>query len=173
MKCEIVGSLLNNPRLLLLDEPTLGLDIITKKKILSGLKKINKDQKTTILFTSHNLKDVSEICNHLLVLNKGKLIYDDTVESIINKHFNISKLIIKGIDPNTSDELLKKHLKIYNRDIIKIELNYDDLILYINEKDKLLSLRILENITKITDFESYNIERISFEEIIESLYEER
>lgn len=80
MKMELIGSLLHNPRILFLDEPTIGLDIFSQQKIRHFLKTINKEEKTTILLTSHYMKDIEELCNKLLIINKGKIVYDGSLD---------------------------------------------------------------------------------------------
>lgn len=82
MKMEIIGSLLHNPKILFLDKPTIGLDLLSQQKIRQFFKELNKEEHTTIILTSHYMKDIEELCNKLLVLHKGTIVYDGTADDI-------------------------------------------------------------------------------------------
>ena len=75
MKADIAGALLHSPKILFLDEPTIGLDVVIKDKILKSLKKINKDEGVTILLTTHDMRDVEYLCNRAIIINYGCLLY--------------------------------------------------------------------------------------------------
>lgn len=82
MKCELAAALLHSPKVLFLDEPTLGLDVISQKRIREFLKDYNKRFKTTILLTSHYMQDVVELCERVIVIDHGKLIFDGTLTDL-------------------------------------------------------------------------------------------
>ena len=76
MKFELIAALVHEPRVMFLDEPTIGLDIISQKRILEFLKHVNEARKTTILLTSHNLLDVQRLCPRVIIINRGRLVSD-------------------------------------------------------------------------------------------------
>ncbi|UVI30904.1 ABC transporter ATP-binding protein [Paenibacillus spongiae] len=82
MRCELVASLLHNPSILFLDEPTIGLDIMVKTEIRDFLKKINKEQGTTILLTTHDLQDIEALCSRVIMLDDGRIIYDGGLDEL-------------------------------------------------------------------------------------------
>lgn len=82
MKMELLLVLLHNPSILFLDEPTIGLDILTQKKLREFIKKYNKEHMATMIITSHNMKDVEELCDRIIVLDHGTIIYDGTIEKL-------------------------------------------------------------------------------------------
>lgn len=82
MKADIAAALLHSPKILFLDEPTIGLDVVIKDKILKSLKKINKDEGVTILLTTHDMRDVEYLCNRAIIINYGEIIYDDSLEKL-------------------------------------------------------------------------------------------
>ncbi|OAB35938.1 ABC transporter ATP-binding protein [Paenibacillus glacialis] len=82
MRAEIGLALLHNPDIVFLDEPTIGLDVIAKDNIRSFIKQMNRERKVSILLTSHDLKDIEEICPRMLIVNKGELIFDGTVDHL-------------------------------------------------------------------------------------------
>jgi ABC-2 type transport system ATP-binding protein len=85
MKCEIIAALLHKPSVLFLDEPTIGLDIITQYAIREFLRTYNKETKATIILTSHNLDDVQLLCPRLIVIDEGKLLYDGKTADLVRK----------------------------------------------------------------------------------------
>ncbi|MFX3631292.1 MAG: ATP-binding cassette domain-containing protein [Candidatus Pristimantibacillus sp.] len=82
MRCEIVASLLHNPSILFLDEPTIGLDIVVKTEIREFLKDLNKEEGTTILLTTHDLQDIEALCSRVIMLDDGRIIYDGGLEDL-------------------------------------------------------------------------------------------
>lgn len=83
MKCELIAALLHQPRILFLDEPTIGLDITIQKKIRSFFKQYNKKFNTTIILTSHYMDDVKEICKRVIMIDHGHKIYDGQITELI------------------------------------------------------------------------------------------
>lgn len=82
VRADIAASLLHNPPILFLDEPTIGLDVAVKQKVYQFLKYINREKKTTILLTSHDLNDMEWLCQRLIILEKGQILFDDAIERI-------------------------------------------------------------------------------------------
>src|SRR5579864_407611 len=76
MRCDLAASLLHNPPLLFLDEPTIGLDVVAKDHIREFLKEINRTERTTVLLTTHDLSDIEELCKRILIIDKGKILFD-------------------------------------------------------------------------------------------------
>ncbi|MBJ6362399.1 ATP-binding cassette domain-containing protein [Paenibacillus sp. GCM10012307] len=82
MRCELVASLLHNPSILFLDEPTIGLDILVKTEIRDFLMGLNKEHGTTILLTTHDLQDIEALCSRVIMLDDGSIIYDGSLETL-------------------------------------------------------------------------------------------
>ncbi|PJA21203.1 MAG: ABC transporter [Deltaproteobacteria bacterium CG_4_10_14_0_2_um_filter_43_8] len=80
MRCEIVHSLLHNPEIILFDEPTIGLDIVAKKSILDGIKRLNQKYRTTIIFTSHSMDEIENVCQRIMIIDDGTLVLDSNIE---------------------------------------------------------------------------------------------
>lgn len=85
MRCEFVASILHSPKVLFLDEPTIGLDIVAKRKVRDFIWKLNQHEKTTIILTSHDLDDIEELCDRVIVINEGKILFDGSIEKIKKK----------------------------------------------------------------------------------------
>ncbi|WP_145046774.1 ATP-binding cassette domain-containing protein [Paenibacillus xylanexedens] len=82
MRVEIAMALLHDPRILFLDEPTIGLDVMAKEQIREFLRMINQEKKVSIVLTTHDMKDIEEICHRMIVVNKGNMVYDGSVEQL-------------------------------------------------------------------------------------------
>src|SRR5436309_8010497 len=92
MKMELIAALLHQPELLLLDEPTIGLDVVAQATIQRCLKEYNTSRGVTMLLTSHYMKDVEALCRRVLIINHGRLMYDGLLSGI-TEQFSNSKLV--------------------------------------------------------------------------------
>jgi len=101
MKCELVAQLLHAPKLLFLDEPTIGLDVVMQQRIRQFIKTYNKKYNATILLTSHYMQDVKELCSRVIIINKGSILYDGRLSKITERpsaHKRIRLVFDKNID---------------------------------------------------------------------------
>ncbi len=95
MRCEIAASLLHNPRILFLDEPTIGLDAVSKLAVRKFIKAINKERKTTVILTTHDMQDIEALTERVILIGKGKILLDGSLEEL-KKHVSDKKhLVIK------------------------------------------------------------------------------
>lgn len=92
--CDIVASFLHNPSIVFLDEPTIGLDVIVKENIRMLIKSLNKEKGTSVLVTTHDMKDVEELCENVAVLDKGKIIFHNSLDSIYRTYKNTVCLFV-------------------------------------------------------------------------------
>jgi len=86
MRAEIAAAILHNPAILFLDEPTIGLDIVAKRQIREFILKLNRDYNTTVILTSHDMKDIEEICNRIILIDEGIIVVDCPVDELKNKY---------------------------------------------------------------------------------------
>ncbi|RJQ19345.1 ATP-binding cassette domain-containing protein [Candidatus Woesearchaeota archaeon] len=86
MKCEFIMALLHNPQVLFLDEPTIGVDAIAKDEIREFLVEVNKKFRTTILLTTHDMDDIEEICERIIIIDNGTIVYDGNLEKVKKKY---------------------------------------------------------------------------------------
>ena len=86
VRADLAASLLHEPPILFLDEPTIGVDVTAKQKIYEFLREINREKKTTILLTSHDMKDLESLCRRLIILEKGRILFDDSIEHLFDKY---------------------------------------------------------------------------------------
>lgn len=110
MRGEIAASLLHSPSILFLDEPTIGLDIDAKHAIRAIIRSLNEEKKTTIILTTHDLEDVQELCTRLIVINHGRLVANETTETLRSYFTPFRKLVVEL----TSDEIEVTHPSVRN-----------------------------------------------------------
>ncbi len=110
MKCELAAALLYDPKIIFLDEPTIGLDIVSQKKIREFLKQYNKEKNATIILTSHYMDDVQDLCERLIVIDKGRIGYDGSLKGLVDRYDNdkVIKLVF-------SKRVFKKDITTYGK----------------------------------------------------------
>ncbi len=86
MRANLTAALLHDPDVLYLDEPTIGLDVVVKNKIRNFIKEINKEKNTTVILTTHDMDDIEHICDRLIMIDNGKIIYDGSLDNFKEKH---------------------------------------------------------------------------------------
>ncbi|KZN43501.1 hypothetical protein N474_07995 [Pseudoalteromonas luteoviolacea CPMOR-2] len=125
MKMELIAALLHGPELLFLDEPTIGLDFLSQRAVMRFLQQLVKEDNLTILLTSHNMADISALCERVLVIQNGQLIFDDGIASLQNSLGGLRRIHIESETPLHSD-LLRRYGKVINNDIHRAELEVAD-----------------------------------------------
>jgi ABC-2 type transport system ATP-binding protein len=149
MRCELTAALLHDPKILYLDEPTIGLDVVAKDRIREFLKEINSKNNVTILLTTHDLDDVESLCQRVMVIDHGKLIHDDSIESLRGRFGNFKLLEVDFKDevslelPNGCNEIKSKGKRSvieFNTDLIKAP----ELISTLSQNYPLLDLSVHE-----------------------------
>ena len=108
MKCELIAALLHNPKVLFLDEPTIGLDVVMQKVMRDFIKQYNRQFKSTIMLTSHYMGDVKELCRRVIIIDKGEILFDGKLQDVIDRFARNKILTIvfsKDIDQRKLAEL--------------------------------------------------------------------
>ncbi|HVN16320.1 MAG TPA: AAA family ATPase, partial [Anaerolineales bacterium] len=118
MLCDITASFLHNPQVVFLDEPTIGLDISVKAKIRSVIKELNSARNTTIILTTHDLGDVEALCHRIIIIDKGKILYDGDVKKVnaLFGAYRTLKLQLDDFSESTPHELRTKLANQFNAD---------------------------------------------------------
>lgn len=159
MKMELLAALIHKPKVIYLDEPTIGLDLISQKKIREFLKDYNQQQKTTILLTSHYMNDIEELCRRSVIINHGQVVYDGELSKINEKMSNF-KILKLQFNQRMDEQQFTKFGAIRASDGYQIELLVD------KSKIKECSSSILKQF-EVNDF---NIDDMPIEESIERIY---
>ena len=166
MRCELAAALIHNPPLLFLDEPTIGLDVLVKLKIREFLKEINEKYNTTILLTTHDLSDIEALCDRVIMLDEGKIIYDGALRNF-KEQWGEGKEIQFQFLENVDVEALKA---VTSGIDVRWEQSEESFIATLEDQDELISQTIAKVVAsfKIRDIK---INETSTEEIIRNIYE--
>ena len=164
MRADFAAALIHSPKIVYLDEPTIGLDVLVKDKIRSAIKELNKKYNITVILTTHDMKDIEELCNRIIIIDKGKILYDGSLANIKYRFGNTKTVYIPSTVELDEEALKEKFGGVMverGEENIAIkfslnELNLDDILLY------------LISTYHIKDFK---IEDISIEDITKKLYE--
>lgn len=125
MKCELVASLLHAPKVLLLDEPTLGLDVTAQKSIREFIKRYNEEKKTTIILTSHYMDDIRELAKRVIVIHSGEVVYDGKLQSLVSRYAPYKVLKVKFKEGAVSAHEVEQFGTIIHQDAESITLRVD------------------------------------------------
>jgi ABC-2 type transport system ATP-binding protein len=159
MKCELIAALLHSPRVLFLDEPTIGLDVVMQKKVRDFVKEYNRKYGATVILTSHYMGDVEELCQRVMIIDQGRLCFDGQLAEIIAKyadHKLISLILDKEVDPGVVAKVFP----------VK-EFNYPKLVLTAKRAEVAnLTSRALEQLPVV----DLSIEEPAIEDIIRELF---
>ncbi|MCB8985896.1 MAG: ATP-binding cassette domain-containing protein [Ardenticatenaceae bacterium] len=101
MKCEIAASLLHRPRIIFLDEPTIGLDVVAKQQIREAIRYLNEQEQTTIFLTSHDAGDIESLCKRVVIINHGRLIYDNSTSALKRQYLRRKIIDVRFAEPLT------------------------------------------------------------------------
>lgn len=159
MKAELACALLHKPEVLLLDEPTLGLDVVMQKKLRSFIRDYNQRYRATILLTSHYMNDVEELCKRVMIIHGGQLLYDGDLEKIV-KRFAPNKLISFSSTQPLQMDFLKKLGEVVsvNDSSAKIEVPRQEIS------------QVVGRLLKQASIVDLNIEELAVEEIIRRVF---
>ena len=148
MKCNIALSLLHSPKMLFFDEATIGLDIIVKNEIKKLLNEVNREFNTTLLFTSHDMKDIEDVCERIIILEKGNILHDLPLSQLKKQYGGTKNVVISLEETEEMDKLL---------------------LLYDNDwKNKLMDFKTEDKTVRF----AFNEVNINFFEIMDALKKE-
>ena len=161
MRCEIAASLLHNPEILFLDEPTIGLDAVSKQLVRDFIKRLNKEKHTTIILTSHDMSDITTLAKRIILIGKGKVLYDGSLKKLRDSFETEKYISIKT----------KDSIRVKNKGILSRKKNKNGYDFVINTQVLSVSklLKILSGKIEIEDIE---IEDESIDSIIVKLYQD-
>ncbi|MBH0229739.1 ATP-binding cassette domain-containing protein [Halobacillus yeomjeoni] len=169
MRCELAAALLHNPPLLFLDEPTIGLDVLVKLKIRNFLKEINEKYKTTILLTTHDLTDIEALCERVIMLDEGQIIYDGKLANLRSNWGEGKQIEFQFAEEVTKDEL-SPLMKELDAEWTPGERKNVWVANVVNEEHVISE--VIGRVVAAHRITDVKIHEISTEEIIRNIYEE-
>ena len=169
MRADLAASLIHNPKILYLDEPTIGLDVVVKEKVRNAIKQINKKYNTTVILTTHDLEDIEELCDRIIIIDKGVKIYDGSLSEIKEKYgymTNVSILIKKNeledkININSYFTLDNNDLNLSDEDG-KINITFN--------KNKISQMEIIQYFMENYILQDFSVKETSIDDIIKKIY---
>jgi len=160
MKMELIAALLHGPRVLFLDEPTIGLDVVSQKRIREFIKDYNRTQDTTILLTSHYMDDIQELCEKVVIIDHGRVVFADRLAVLVNRYSHTKLLILKLSDP-----VERADAERYGR---LVEFDGCSMTLEVPRED---STRVASAVLNALPVADITIEEMGAEEVIRNLFQ--
>jgi ABC-2 type transport system ATP-binding protein len=161
MKMELIAALLHQPDVVFLDEPTLGLDFLSQKAILSFLQELASEQQTTMLLTSHNMTDISTLCKRALVIREGQLIYDGGIDQLNTSLGGYRRIRIK-----TDNTMKRSAIEVHGK---LLEFSENEALLEVPEK---LSRQVLGELMSSLELIDIHVEEQPLDVSLERLYQQ-
>lgn len=169
MRADLAAAMIHNPSVLFLDEPTIGLDIVVKEKMLDAIKDLNRQFNTTVILTTHDMEDIEELCKRIIIIDKGKKVYDGGLKEIKDRYGFMTTVQMEVKDSHKARELAWQDA---------FELDGEDFSSRV--EDNILSVRFNKNKASIADVIGFALPRIpvldvkiqetQIEEIVKEIY---
>ena len=160
MRGDLVAAMLHSPKVLFLDEPTIGLDVEAKYAIRKFIKKINEQNGTTIILTTHDLGDIQELCKRLIIINEGKIIEDGSLNELIDKIAPYRQLVVDFYSP--------VHIPHPKAEIIS---ESEARCIYKFRKDEITAAQLIEDISRISPIKEIGLNETKIDDIIRTAYQ--
>ena len=162
MRCEIAASLLHRPNILFLDEPTIGLDAVSKKIVRDFILKINKERKVTVILTTHDMLDIEALAKRIILIGKGQILYDGSLDKLKTKYGSYKNIVV-----NTKQTIKEPRLKgVISKK--KIDGGYN----FIIDSNLITVSKFINYISERYQVSDIDIESEKIDEIILKLYED-
>ena len=171
MRADLGAALLHNPKVLYLDEPTIGLDLVVKDNIRKAIKEINEKYKTTVILTTHDIEDIEELCNRIIIIDDGKKIYDGSLENLKEKYGVTRKVTMEVKNLKEAMKVDLSSLLNVSKDAYQvtedkasnsIEVSFDKHCLSISD--------VIAQYMKQTEVKDIQIQETELSEIVKEIY---
>ena len=163
MRCEIGASLLHDPKILFLDEPTIGLDAVSKIAVRDFIRRRNRDHGTTVILTTHDMQDIEALTERILLIGKGRILLDGSLSQLKSRHSGIRKITVTH-NGNSVPETLPAGIVCTENQPGQTAFAVDTAVLGVSE-----AIGVLSGLFEITDL---SVAGATAEELVVSLYEE-
>lgn len=165
MRADLAAAWLHNPKILFLDEPTIGLDVLVKEKIRNAIKMMNEKFNTTVILTTHDMQDIENLCKRLIIIDKGSIIYDGTLENVKYRFGDLRTLTVTLHEKKSDSQLYDYEGKLK---FLRDEENENKLIIKFNAQEITLETVINYAFNQLgaTDMK---VEEIGIEDVVKKL----
>lgn len=169
MRADLAASMIHNPKVLFLDEPTIGLDVAVKNNIRKAITEINEQEKTTIILTTHDLNDIESLCKRIVMIDKGKLVYDGSLTEMKTQFGKYREVNMSLFSNEDFDKLnFVSEFKVNDEDI-KINRSKEKITVTFNS-EKISISNMLSYILKNVQVKDISVNDVNIEEIICRMY---
>lgn len=171
MRADLGAALLHNPKVLYLDEPTIGLDLVVKDNIRKAIKIINEKYQTTVILTTHDIGDIEELCSRIIIIDEGKKIYDGSLEELKDAYGTKRKVSMEVKKQEKLKGLnLAERLGASNEECC-MEFDEENKILSVTfDKHKLQVPQVMNAVMEVTEVKDIQIQETELAEIVKEIY---
>lgn len=166
MRADLAAALIHNPKIIYLDEPTIGLDVVVKESVRKAIKDINEKYGTTIILTTHDLNDIEELCNRIIIIDSGKKIYDGELEGVKEQFGYLTTIEIQLKDKSNIEKI---NFARFKDDDFKLNMKESKINITFN-KNNISSADIIGKVMKKSKVIDFNIKETSIEDIVKKMY---
>lgn len=166
MRADLAAALIHNPKIIYLDEPTIGLDVVVKESVRKAIKDINEKYGTTIILTTHDLNDIEELCNRIIIIDSGKKIYDGELEGVKEQFGYLTTIEIQLKDKSNIEKI---NFARFKDDDFKLNMKESKVSITFN-KNNISSADIIGEVMKKSKVIDFNIKETSIEDIVKKMY---
>lgn len=166
MRADLAAALIHNPKIIYLDEPTIGLDVVVKESVRKAIKDINEKYGTTIILTTHDLNDIEELCNRIIIIDSGKKIYDGELEGVKEQFGYLTTIKIQLKDKSNIEKI---NFARFKDDDFKLNMKESKINITFN-KNNISSADIIGEVMKKSKVIDFNIKETSIEDIVKKMY---
>lgn len=165
MRCDVAAALLHNPPLLFLDEPTIGLDIVAKESIRAFLRQVNREYGTTVLLTTHDLSDIEQLCQRLMIIDHGRLLFDGALADLTRQLWREQTVTFDFKDRAQAQHFERLQLEGTRREKLG-ELTYRLAF----DRGERTSAEVIRQVVNAVEVVDIAIEEQSIEEVVKQVY---
>lgn len=171
MRADLAAALLHNPPVLYLDEPTIGLDLVVKDNIRAAIREINEKYSTTVVLTTHDIGDIEELCSRILIIDKGSLIYDGSLEELKEQYGTTRKVVLEVADVTEAKNIpLHEYLGI-TPDSYEIQADGENSTVTVSfDKNCLQVSEVIGQMMQHTQVKDIKILETELAEIVKAIY---
>ena len=171
MRADLGAALLHNPKVLYLDEPTIGLDLVVKDNIRKAIKEINEKYRTTVILTTHDIGDIEELCSRIIIIDEGKKIYDGSLETLKDIYGTRRKVSMEVKRPEKVANLLLAEKLGVTAQECSMEVDKEKKLLTVTfDKHKLQVPQIMNAVMEQTEVQDVKIQETELAEIVKQIY---
>ncbi|MDF2037123.1 ATP-binding cassette domain-containing protein [Cytobacillus oceanisediminis] len=162
MRADIAASLLHDPPILFLDEPTIGLDVVAKEKMRTFIKEINNERKITVILTTHDMEDIEKLCERMILIDHGQKVYDGEI-TVVKERFGKTRTLIVDLE-ESSHSLQLKGGKVFKEEASRFWIRFN--------RDEVSASELIAQITETHNIKDLTVEEPAIESIISRIYQE-